>query len=105
MNLLAQSRLTEATSLLRKALAISGNFPSTHPDRILNELSLAGALRLEGKHIALARTLYRQAGRGANERIQAFAGFTTAAQAELRQYRPIFSGQVRAAWLLSERAR
>ena len=47
------------------------------------------------------RALYRAAARGAQERIGGLAGFDAAAQQELRTYRPIFVGQVRAAWNLS----
>ena len=55
--------------------------------------------------MAEARSLYRGAGAGAMARVASFPGFTPAAQAEVREYRPIFTGQVRAAWDLAAERR
>jgi hypothetical protein len=47
------------------------------------------------------RTRFRQAAAEAMVRMSGFSGFTPAAQAELRGYRPIFLVQMRTAWKLA----
>lgn len=100
-NLEAQGRGEAAEPLIRRALAMRRQLAATHPDRIAGYWTLAANLQSRRRSAPEVRSLYRSAGAGALERMQSFTGFTPAAQAELRKYRPIFTGQVRGAWDLS----
>src|SRR5690606_10779541 len=93
-NLDVQGRGAEALALMRQARAISQQLAFTHPSRINGNWALADLLRKQGSAAAETRTLYRAAQAGAIERMASFTGFDSAAQDELRKYRPIFVRQI-----------
>lgn len=69
------------------------------PTRAAAYWAMGAILQVQHKHSAQVRALYREAAAGAFERMRSFVDFTPAAQGELRKYRPLFGGQVRAAWI------
>ncbi|MEG3182276.1 tetratricopeptide repeat protein [Sphingomonas sp. LT1P40] len=100
-----QGRYAEAEPLYRKALVSRSSLVLSHPDRIAGMWSFATYLHRRGSAPAEVRSFYRKAESGALERIRSFVGFTPASQAEVRKYRPIFTGAVRAAWDLAAERR
>lgn len=98
--LVNHGRQKEGTSFLRRAHSIYARVhPGAHPSVIEAQVSLASAL-LRGGGTPEARTRYRIAAVGVDQRMRAFRDFNSSAQTELRRYRPLFLNQVEASWRL-----
>lgn len=93
-------RYDEAEALYRRSAA-SVSLPLSHPSRITFNWALAAHLQFRRRAPLEVRRLYIRAGQGVLERQRAHAGYTSAAQSETQTFRPIFTGQVRAAWDLA----
>jgi hypothetical protein len=100
----ALGRREEAEGLYRRALRIKMTMlPPGDRDRVIGAWSLASVVAEDGARAGEARTLYRTAAAEALTAQGRHADYDRAASAELRSYAPIFTGQVRAAWALTNR--
>lgn len=104
-NLAAQRRWPEAKRLLFETVKRRARLPATHRDRIYSLLSMASIMQVRTEDPQSVRYLFGLARDGAMERLRTYSSFDPTAQGQLREFRPIFTGQVRAAWDLSEQAR
>jgi hypothetical protein len=100
-NLEGQNRDEEAEQFYRRSLRARATLPAAHPRRIFGYRSLAGYLRDHDRSWPEVRSLYRAAQAGIFDRLATYPSFDREAQIELRDYQPVFTGRVRAAWTLS----
>ncbi|WP_188642019.1 tetratricopeptide repeat protein [Blastomonas marina] len=99
-------RDAEAEQLFRKARLLRNEmFPPGHLARIESDTRFAEFLARNASLFGEARSLYREAERGILARVGSFGEFGAAAQAEIRKFRPTFTGEVAVAWALAERNR
>ncbi len=101
-NLVFQRRYAEAEPLLRLAQQFRATrYDPTARDSIDGDWQLAQVVKLRGVKPDEARHLLRSAERKLRARLDGFRDFGALGQAEIRQYRPIFSNIVEVAWALS----
>lgn len=97
-----QRRFVEAEALYRQAFdRLSATLPPEDQNRLFATWALAAHLQRRGVAPSEARALFKAAGVASLKRSVRQSGFTASAQEELRSYQPVFLGQVRAAWDLS----
>jgi tetratricopeptide (TPR) repeat protein len=101
-NLAAQGKSADAESYYRRALrGRRATAIETRTDWIDGHAGLARFLLAERRAPTEARSLLRLAQRGIETRLATFTDFSAPAQAELRGWRSVYTGQVAAAWVLA----
>jgi tetratricopeptide (TPR) repeat protein len=98
---LARKEIPLAELAYRRAYIASLYLSPRDRDRIKVSGMMGEMLVDRTDRLALARSLLREAGGGALERADSFDDFDIAAQSDLQSYRPVFTGQVKAAWRLA----
>lgn len=100
----ALGREADAERVLRECLAAGRRYwTREHPNRIAGAWNLANFLSRRAAGEGEARSLFREAEGGVLRRIETFRDFGEEARQELRHYRPIFTDQVRIAWMLARK--
>lgn len=95
-------RPDEAEAMYRQARAMwTRTLRFGHPDRVIGDATLALYLTRQGRDDGEARAVSLEAQRGILDHIAAMPSFEGEAQAAIRQYSPLFRGQVLTCWRLA----
>jgi tetratricopeptide (TPR) repeat protein len=99
----AQRKYLEAAQVLEPSLAAWSRYPASNAERITGYARMGATLLMLNRDVPRSRALFRDAADGALARMREGGEYTARVEADLRDSRWVFKGQVAAAWRLASR--